>query len=175
MLPCVLKSEDKNSILTSSMHQLRRVTIHRGRFRAHQYFNLTLLRSYTSITCHTGKQKGSVYTQHNMAQKRCGIISKWSWRLRSMTRERHLQSLVCGIEQQFNPILSQVQYEVVAEWCLEGEINRYLKRGSSPSTDRSTIRTNDKLVIEKSVQTLWLVRTFELPTRNNRLHLLLAS
>lgn len=32
----------------------------------------------------------------------------------------HLESLICGIKQQFNPILSQVQYEVMAEWRLEG-------------------------------------------------------
>lgn len=42
------------------------------------------------------------------------------------SKKKHLKSLVCGIEQQFNPILSQVQYEVMAKWCLVGEINRYL-------------------------------------------------
>lgn len=31
----------------------------------------------------------------------------------------YLESLICGIKQQFNPILSQVQYEVMAEWCLQ--------------------------------------------------------
>lgn len=33
----------------------------------------------------------------------------------------HLESLICGIKQQFNPILSQVQYEVMAEWRLKGK------------------------------------------------------
>ena len=32
----------------------------------------------------------------------------------------HLESLICGIKQQFNPILSQIQYEVMAEWRLKG-------------------------------------------------------
>lgn len=31
----------------------------------------------------------------------------------------YLESLICGIKQQFNPILSQVQYEVMAEWRLQ--------------------------------------------------------
>lgn len=31
----------------------------------------------------------------------------------------HLESLIGGIKEQFDPILSQVQYEVMAEWCLE--------------------------------------------------------
>lgn len=34
----------------------------------------------------------------------------------------HLQSLIAGVKQQFNSILSQVENEVVAEWHLfEGE------------------------------------------------------
>lgn len=31
----------------------------------------------------------------------------------------HLEPLVCGIKQQFNPILGHVEHEVMAEWRLE--------------------------------------------------------
>lgn len=43
----------------------------------------------------------------------------------------YLESLICGIKQQFNPILSQVQYEVMAEWCLQRQ---------GVKTDKLTLR-----------------------------------
>lgn len=43
----------------------------------------------------------------------------WLLELKMKMNNFHLQSLICGIKQQFNPILSQVQYKVMAQWCLE--------------------------------------------------------
>lgn len=56
----------------------------------------------------------------------------------SSTRDIYLEPLVCGIEQQFDAILSQIQYEVVAEGHLEetktGEMSR--KQDNSNTGDQ---------------------------------------
>lgn len=85
-------------------------SVHHG--ATHQYFNLTLLRSYTSTTWRVNRQKGGGCEQQ---PAHCNSPQT----AHMSTRDIYLQPLVCGIEQQFDAILSQIQYEVMAEGHLE--------------------------------------------------------
>lgn len=72
----------------------------------------------------------------------------------------YLESLICGIKQQFNPILSQVQYEVMAEWCLQRQ---------GVKTDKLTLRGRSRRC-HAQANGPWI----HLNLRNNHLDLFLT-